>query len=420
MDPLTTSENVYRRLVAFAREPAPALRAWDGTRWGSVDAGATIVLRHPGALRALLMPPSDLVAGEAYIQDDVDIEGDILIALDFASRLQPLARTPLKAMRVMRLLRRLPRVRDAAGPNRPRFHGRRHTKRRDRSAVTHHYDTGNDFFEEFLDEDLVYSCAYFLSPSESLAVAQRRKLDVVCRKLELAPGVRFLDVGCGWGALVTHAAREYGVHATGVTLSERQAALARARAESAGVGDRVSILPVDYREVTGEFDAIASVGMFEHVGGRQLGTYFQHLAGLLAPTGRLLNHGITNRDRSGGRRTATFVNTYVFPDGELVPVEEVIGAAEPAGLEVRDLESLRWSYGLTLRHWVANLELNREAAVAASDEATYRIWRLYMGGSVLAFESAAISVYQMLLAKPDHPWRFGRRHLLAADDGARR
>ena len=416
MDPLGTSRGVYKKLVEFAGEPAPSMRAWDGTTWGSPDAASTIVLRHPGALRSLLYPPNDLAAGEAYIYDDVDIEGDVVDALGFAARLQPLAASPLRAVRILRRLRKLPRLEQRDGTVRPALRGRRHSRQRDREAVTYHYNTGNDFFAQFLDAAMVYSCAYFLDPAEPLAVAQRRKLDVVCRKLELMPGMRLLDVGCGWGALIIHAAREYGVHATGITLSERQAEVARARADAAGVGDRVTVRQADYREVGGSFDAIASIGMFEHVGKKQLGVYFRHLAGLLEPGGLLLNHGITSRDRAGGRRKPSFVNTYVFPDGELVAVEDVIGRAEQAGFELRDLESLRASYGLTLRRWVANLESNRRAAIEASNDMTYRIWRLYMAGSAVAFESAALAVHQMLLSKPERAWHHGRRRLLASDD----
>jgi cyclopropane-fatty-acyl-phospholipid synthase len=417
MDALELSHDIYSTLVRFAGPPAPAMRAWDGTTWGPDGATFTIVLRHPGALRSLLLPPSDLTAGEAYINDDVDLEGDIFAGLEFAARLESLSGHRLAAWQLLRKLRRLPEP-EAHSEERPVIRGRLHGRRRDRRAVTHHYDTGNDFFRQFLDPDLVYSCAYFLDPDEPLEVAQRRKLDMVCRKLELQPGMRLLDVGCGWGALVLHAAAEYGVEAVGITLSGEQADLARRRVEEAGLSNRVVILQSDYREVEGTFDAIASIGMVEHVGERQLGHYFRHLHGLLAPDGQLLNHGITSRDRSRRRgRKPTFVSTYVFPDGELVPVERVIAPAERAGFEVRDLESLRLSYARTLRHWVANLQRNREAAVAVSSEKVYRIWRVYMAGSAVAFEQGGVSVYQALLSKPERPWRYGRHHLLAADDG---
>ncbi|MGD2051073.1 MAG: class I SAM-dependent methyltransferase [Acidimicrobiia bacterium] len=417
MDPLELSHDIYRTLVRFAGPPVPAMRAWDGTTWGPDDAAFTVVLRHPGALRALLLPPSDLTAGEAYINDDVDLEGDIFAGLEFAARLESLSGHRFAAWQLQRRLRRLPEP-DEHAEARPVIRGRLHGRRRDRRAVTHHYDTGNDFFRQFLGPDLVYSCAAFLDPEEPLEVAQRRKLDLVCRKLELEPGMRLLDVGCGWGALVRHAAAEYGVEAVGITLSGAQADVARRRIDEAGLANRVVILQSDYREVEGTFDAIASIGMVEHVGERQLRHYFRHLHGLLTPEGQLLNHGITSRDRSRRRgRNPTFVSTYVFPDGELVPIERVIAPAERVGFEVRDLESLRLSYARTLRHWVANLQRNREAAVAASSEKVYRIWRVYMAGSAVAFERGGVSVYQALLSKPDRPWRYGRRHLLAADDG---
>jgi len=416
VDPLKLSHDIYQTLVKIAGPPAVAMRAWDGTTWGPDDAAATIVLCHPAALRSLLLPPTDLTAGEAYINDDVDLEGDILAVLEFAARLESVPRRRLMALRLMRTIRQLPEP-ERHEQARPMMRGRRHGKRRDREAVSHHYDAGNEFFRQFLDPDLVYSCAYFLSPDEPLEQAQRRKLDVVCRKLELASGMRFLDVGCGWGSLVLHAAAEYGVEAIGITLSAEQAELARERIAAAGLSHRVTILRTDYRELHGKFDAIASIGMVEHVGERQLKRYFRRLGEMLEPGGQVLNHGITTRDRSRRRgRKPTFVSTYVFPDGELVPIERVVGPAERAGFEVRDLENLRMSYARTLRHWVANLERNREAAVEAASEKVYRIWRVYMAGSAIAFERGGISVYQMLLSKTDRPWRYGRRRLLAADD----
>ena len=414
MDPLRVSEQIYNRLIEAGDGPSVAMRAWDGTTWGPNPSDATIILQHPGALRALLAPPSDLTAAEAYIFDDVDFEGDIYAILEFARMLEPLSRQPAKVATLLGLLARLPKVHRR--PDRPVLRGRLHTKGRDKAAISAHYDTGNEFFMTFLDPLMVYSCAYFLDVSEPLEVAQRRKLDVICRKLELGSGMRFLDIGCGWGSLVIHAAVRYGVEAVGVTISHEQAELARRRVKEAGVEDRVSIIEQDYRDIDGAFDGIASVGMFEHVGRAQLDTYFAKVETLLAPGARFLNHGITNRDRSGAPKTATFVNTYVFPDGELIPVEEVIGSAAAAGFEVRDLESIRTSYAETLRRWVDGIERHRESAVALSSETTYRIWRLYMAGSSLAFTHAGISVYQMLLQRPVAHWTLGRSHLLAADD----
>jgi cyclopropane-fatty-acyl-phospholipid synthase len=364
----------------------------------------------------MLLPPNDLSAGEAYVFDDVDFEGDILSLLEFGARLGEAKRAALTRGRLSWLLRQLPDETRRDELVRPGMSGRLHSRKRDKEAVNHHYDTGHDFFTQFLDPAMVYSCAYFLGPTESLEKAQRRKLDLVCRKLRLVPEMRLLDVGCGWGALVIHAAQVYGVRATGITLSREQAVEAQRRAEAAGVGDRVEVLERDYRDLSGEFDAIASVGMVEHVGRKELVSYFEELRRVLAPGGQILNHGIVTRDRNVRRVTPTFVNTYVFPDGELVPIDAVTGAAEDAGLELRDAESLRASYALTLRHWVANLERNREAAVAAAGERIFRIWRLYIAGSAVAFERAALSVYQLLLSDPERPWTYGRSELVAADD----
>jgi cyclopropane-fatty-acyl-phospholipid synthase len=366
----------------------------------------------------MLLPPNDVSAGEAYVFDDIDIEGDMFALLGFAAGMERSV-PRLRGLRVLQLARRLPDTPANAAERperRPHLTGRLHSPSRDRQAVTYHYDTGNEFFAQFLDPSMVYSCAHFLSPDESLEMAQRRKLDLICRKLSLGSGDRFLDVGCGWGGLVVHAATRYGVKATGITLSAEQAEAARRRAREEGVADRVEIVQRDYREIDGEFDAIASVGMFEHVGRGRLGEYFTRLRGMLAPGGQLLNHGIVTRERHPGRRRRTFVNTYVFPDGDLRPVDETIGAAEDAGFELRDVEALRMSYAVTLRHWVANLENNREAAIRAADERVYRIWRSYMAGSAYAFEHHGIGVYQLLLSDPERPWTFGRSGLLAADD----
>lgn len=254
MEAPEVSRRLYELLRASSEHPPPRLRTWTGEEWGPDDARSTLVLQHPGAFGALLLPPSDLTAGEAYVFDDVDIEGDMLAMMRFASGLgeAPL----LTRLRAMRLARRLPRERRRHETTRPRFAGRVHSIGRDRAAVSHHYDTGNEFFSLFLDPAMVYSCAAFLDPGEPLETAQRRKLDLICRKLELREGDRFLDVGCGWGALVIHAASHYGVEATGVTVSAEQAAEATRRAKEAGVSERVTILNDDYRNVDGNYDAM--------------------------------------------------------------------------------------------------------------------------------------------------------------------
>ena len=280
--------------------------------------------------------------------------------------------------------------------------GLRHSLRRDRDAISHHYDVGNDFYSLLLGPTLVYSCAYFATPETSLDDAQAAKLDLVCRKLDLRPGMRLLDVGCGWGSLVLHAAANYGVHAVGITISPEQADLARRRIAKAGLDDRVEIRLQDYREVTdGPYDAIASVGMAEHVGRAQFPAYAAGLHALLAPGGRLLNHAIARGPDAGAETSdaRTFVARYVFPDGELQPLADHVGFLERAGFEVRDVEGLRDHYALTCRAWVANLQAGWDDAIRVVSPARARVWRLYLAGAALAFERRRVGVNQILATK---------------------
>lgn len=417
MDHVEVTLEIYHRLTQAGAAPPPGIRLWNGEYHGPPHAESVLVLQHPGAMRALVLPPNDLAAGEAYVYDDIDIEGDIFHALTFAAGLQGLSPVSPLALSTAAAAMRLPNGLRRHDHQRPVVRGLIHTPHRDRLVVRHHYDTGNDFFATFLGDTMVYSCAYFLDPDEGLDIAQTRKLDVVARKLSLSPGDRLLDVGCGWGSMVIHAARRYGVRATGITISEAQAELARARVAEAGVAEQVEILVRDYREMDGEFDAISSIGMVEHVGREQLSEYFRVLRGLLAPGGLVLNHGIVDRNRTSPReRRRGFVGTYVFPDGDLLPLTSILSEGEGAGLEARDVEALRVNYALTLRKWVAALEANREQAVRTTGERTYRIWRLYMAGSAIAFETGAIGVYQTLFADPRRQWTHGRSGLLAGDD----
>ncbi len=274
---------------------------------------------------------------------------------------------------------------------------------RDREAVRYHYDVSNDFYRLFLDERMVYSCAYFASADIGLEEAQLAKLDLVCRKLRLKPGQRLLDVGCGWGGLVLHAAANYGVDATGITLSAPQVELANRRIAEAGLAERCRVQLLDYREVREDhpFDALVSVGMFEHVGQAMLPGYFGKAARLLKRGGVFLNHGIASRATDPVVHGPSFSDAYVFPDGELVPINGTLRAAEETGFEVRDVESLREHYALTLRHWVRRLEERHAQALQHVDEATYRVWRLYMAGSAHGFTRRRLNVYQALLALPD-------------------
>ena len=381
------------------------VRLCNGTGWpDAAPRRATLVLKHPGALRAMFLPGTELGLGEAYIYDDFDIEGDAESVFDLADALTEAVSSKAKKLRLARGLLRLPPGADhqhgRRGP--ARLTGRRHSLERDRQAVTYHYDVSNDFYALWLDRRMVYSCAYFFSSDEDLDTAQERKLDYLCRKLRLRPGQRLLDLGCGWGGLVMFVAEHYGVDATGIALSQPQAELANERIAAAGLSDRCRVQVQDYREVNDPegYDALVSVGMFEHVGAKLLPTYFARAFRLLRPGGVFLNHGIARR-ADEERPRLTFSGAYVFPDGELTPLNVALHAAEESGLEVRDVESLREHYMLTLRHWVRRLEAHHAQALNYVDEPTYRVWRVYLSGSAYGFRVGVTNVYQTLLVKPD-------------------
>jgi cyclopropane-fatty-acyl-phospholipid synthase len=384
-----------------------AVRLWDGSTLEEEPGEPrrfTMVLKHPGAMRALFRSPSELSLGEAYLYDDFDIEGDIGSAFSLADHLVHFHPGLGGRLRLARQLLALPspeRTR-AVRPS-ERLHGLRHSKSRDRLAVTYHYDVSNTFYSLWLDSRMVYSCAYFASPGEELDAAQERKLDYICRKLRLRGGERLLDIGCGWGGLVIHAALLHGVDATGITLSRPQAELANERIRQAGVSDRCRVEFRDYRDVgePGAFDKLVSVGMFEHVGESRLAEYFGRAFRLLRPGGVFLNHGIACNPAFPPVPGPSFADHYVFPDGELVPLGVTLRTAEANGFEVRDVESLREHYVLTLRHWVRRLEARREEACRAAGEKAYRLWRLYMAGAAHKFRTGRNNVYQALLVKPD-------------------
>jgi cyclopropane-fatty-acyl-phospholipid synthase len=396
----------------------------------------TLVFRRPGILRRIFFPPSELALAEAFARGDVEVEGDLEAAAALPRVLGARLRSPARIARVLRLGARLPageRLSESSGTatrRRPRWLAR-HTRGRDAAAIRFHYDVGNDFYRLWLDRRMVYSCAYFPTDGEELDSAQEAKLDYICRKLRLAPGERLLDIGCGWGGLVRHAVRHYGVEALGITLSSPQAAYADERIRAEGLESRCRVEVRDYRDLpdTTVFDKVASVGMFEHVGRRRLSDYLEIAFRLTRPGGLFLNHGIvslenarpqTRTDRLAQRllRRNRFMDRYVFPDGELIPLGEVLGLAEAAGFEARDAESLREHYAHTLRHWGRRLEASHAAAVEQVGETTYRVWRLYLAASAHAFAVGRISVVQLLLAKPDAQGRCGlpptRNHLYAA------
>jgi cyclopropane-fatty-acyl-phospholipid synthase len=415
MDNTKTGDTAVRKSLSFLddlfAEHRPrdfAVRLWDGTLWGpepGQPARFTLVLEHPGALRSMFWPPGEISLSEAYIYDDFDIEGEIEAVFPLADHLLSRRRNLAESLRQARRVLALPAGRRGrrTGRKAARLRGRRHSKTRDRSAVTYHYDLPGEFYALWLDERMVYSCAYFATPEEDLDAAQERKLDLICRKLRLRRDERLLDIGCGWGGLVVHAARRYGVNALGITLSEPQAELANERIRRAGLEDRCRVEVRDYREIEdwGAYDKLVSVGMFEHVGEARLPDYFSRAYRLLRPGGVFMNHGISRNPNVPVQRGPTFISRYVFPDGELVPIGITFRAAEGSGFEVRDVESLREHYALTLGQWVRRLEDNADEARRIVDETTYRVWRLYMAGSVHGFRTGRINVYQALLIRPD-------------------
>ncbi len=387
-----------------------AVRLWDGRDLPPArDAGVKgcVVLRDARAVEAFFPPAAERRLAEAFIDGAMDLEGDAIGLVEAAARWEgPRLRPSLVAPALAVLARRALRGRDPR-PLEARLRGARHSVHRDRDAVRHHYDVSDAFYRLFLDDGLVYSCAYFPEGGESLEAAQRAKLDLVCRKLSLRKGETFLDVGCGWGALVEHASAAYGARATGITVSANQLAAARARLARGGDGAGAAIEARDYRTLRegAPFDKVASVGMMEHVGWARLDAYFRAIHRLLRPGGLFLNHAIA--DASGGRSTLAwasqrgggFIWRYVFPDGELVPIAEVVGAAERAGFEVRDLESLREHYAETLAHWLSRLEARYDQAVAIAGERRARLYRLYLASSAVGFRLGRTSVYQLLLAR---------------------
>ncbi|MFF2128050.1 class I SAM-dependent methyltransferase [Streptomyces olivochromogenes] len=393
------------------------IRAWDGSEAGPPDAPA-VVVRNRRALRRLLWKPGEVGLARAWVAGDLGVEGDLYTALDLLSGLVwdrgEDARGLAEALRdpeVRAAVRGLVKMGGLPLPPSPppeemrRRRGHLHTKRSDQRAISHHYDVGNDFYEIVLGPSMVYSCAYW-EDGGTLEGAQRDKLELIAQKLDLRPGQRLLDVGCGWGSMAIHAAREHGVSVVGVTLSHEQAAYARKRVADEGLTDRVEIRVQDYRDVAdGPYDAISSIGMAEHVGAERYLEYAEVLYRLLKPGGRLLNHQIARpprRDESA-YDVDEFIDAYVFPDGELAPIGTTVTQLERAGFEVRDVESIREHYALTLRRWVTNLEAQWARAVALTGPGRARVWRLYMAASAVAFERNRIGVNQVLAVRTPEP-----------------
>ncbi len=393
---------------AFPERPF-TIELWDGSRLPSTNGGGpTFKARSKEALAYAVAAPGQLGLGRAYVSGEIEID-DMDAVIGLLNDWKP---PPVGAATKARLIAAALR---AAGVHRPppapkaelHLRGRKHTTERDREAVRHHYDVGNEFFSLFLDPSMTYSCAFFsrvpkrkgiLARDEpaTLEQAQEAKLELVCSKLGLQPGQRVLDVGCGWGSFVMHAAQRHGVEAVGITLSQNQAELARKRVADAGLSDKVEIRVQDYRELAGEnFDAVASIGMVEHVGEAQIDRYAEQLASMLAPGGRLLNHGIS-RLRHGSVEGGAFSERYVFPDGETLQVSRVILALERAGFIAQHVEEFGSDYAETLRHWIRNLDDNIERAEELAGPERLRVWRLYLRAARNGFEIDFTSVYQVL------------------------
>jgi cyclopropane-fatty-acyl-phospholipid synthase len=388
-------------IEALVGEIPVRVEFWDGSAIGP-DAGAgTLKVHSPNAMRRILWAPGELGVGRAFVAGELDVDGDLLEVIATLRPAGTKLRRALPAVpAAVRSARRLGMVgsRLPPPPEEARLRGRRHSKSRDADAISHHYDVGNDFYRLVLGEAMTYSCARFVESTDSLEQAQAAKHELVCRKLGLheKPGARLLDVGCGWGSMAMHAAREHGASVVGITISREQADEARRRVHDAGLDELVEIRLQDYRDLGDErFDAISSIGMFEHVGERRMAEYFTTLRSLLSEHGRVLNHAISS---IGGSKlgTRTFSYRYVFPDAELLDVGDVALAMESAGFEVRDVESLREHYAQTLRHWVANLQRHWTEAVDLVGEGRARVWLLYMAASAVGFEDGGLSIHQVL------------------------
>ena len=382
--------------------------AYDGSRAGAPDSPVRLTVRSPAAVSYLAQAPGELGLARAYVSGHLDVDGDMYTALAGMANAQAAN---------LGLAERLQLFRELGGPrtlyprlapppqevqvNRRWLTGMRHSKGRDANAISHHYDVSNRFYEWVLGPSMAYTCACYPSADATLEEAQANKFDLVARKLGLRQGMRLLDVGCGWGGMVLHAAREYGVQALGVTLSEQQAAWAAHAIEKAGLSSLAEVRHLDYRDVpeTG-FDAVSSIGLTEHIGMRQLPGYFQFLLGKLRPEGRLLNHCITRPDNTApAANKAGFINRYVFPDGELEGPGFLISLMHDTGFEVRHEENLREHYAKTLAAWSANLDEHWKEAVEEVGQGTARVWRLYMAGSRLGFDRNQIQLHQVLCVK---------------------
>ncbi len=364
-----------------------------------------LICRNPNIVRSMVLGRDPLRLADAYFHGDIDIEGDFFAAVQLKDNLHIIKLSLWERFAAIISALRLPAHIEPRNSSDSLIYDHAvkvHTKTENRDAVQFHYDVSNDFYALWLDDAMVYSCAYFEKHDDTLEQAQQAKLEHICRKLILKPDELLLDIGCGWGALVIYAAQHYGVKAHGITLSQKQFELATTRIKKAGLENQVTVSLCDYRDIKGAaiYDKIVSVGMFEHVGLKNLSLYFSTVHRLLKPCGLFLNHGITH-DVEGWEKTLSteFINRYIFPDGQLDTVSNIQRAMEQTKFEISDVESLRPHYALTLRHWVSRLENHHEDALQYVTESTFRVWRLYMAACALEFEAGKIGIYQILANK---------------------
>jgi cyclopropane-fatty-acyl-phospholipid synthase len=408
---ISATVRIVKRLL-HDFQGAIALRLWDGAQYVFGDAVPkfTLVVRDPAVLRKLVLKRNPITLVDAYFRGLVDFEGDLYAGLRLKPYLQKLS-LPIRSRAALVLDALLLPIQPSQTGSESiaasveildENEAQKHSRLSDRAAISFHYDVSNAFYKLWLCDEMVYSCAYFQTPSDSLVQAQRNKLDHVCRKLRLKLGERFLDIGCGWGAMVCWAAQHYGVQAHGITLSQRQFDYATERVKKLGLQDLVTLELRDYRDLTGEavYDKVSSIGMFEHVGLANLSIYNATVQRLLRPGGLFLNHGITH-DQEGWHPTldTEFINRYVFPGGELDTISNILRGMEQADFEIHDVENLRIHYAMTLREWVKRLEANHDAALNYVSEDAYRVWRFYMAACAMEFEAEGTGIYQVLASK---------------------
>lgn len=404
-----SAQRVLQFVQSFLSELYPrdlSVELWDGTRWpaeNGVFPRFTWKINNPESLkRAIFSTNREVALAEAYSYGDFDIEGDMEAIFGLAEYIIDHQWTKTEKLRLMGMALTLPSGKSATAERSPvRLGGSVHSKRRDLQAVGYHYDVSNEFYALWLDRNMQYSEAYFERPDDEIDVAQQKKLAYICSKLRLKPGERLLDIGCGWGGLIRFAVRERGANALGITLSQEQLKWAEEQIRAEGLADRCQVRLLDYRDLDepAGFDKIVSIGMVEHVGERNLPDYFRQVYRLLRPNGFFLNSGIACAGNRAAESNPTFTDLYIFPDGELVPISNLLAHAENAGFEVQHVENLREDYRLTLLHWLRRLEAHQQTAINLIGEIKYRMWRLYLAGSAYYFQKSKLDLYHSLLLK---------------------